>query len=204
MAVILLVVLTSCASLGSNTFTSENRRAGLAEALSTETEADKKKDLALELPFADAVRTTPSAAAEPVPVQSAEKEEVPVTEEEVVVPEEKDLVTTSAETVKEEPAPAVEETVAVPEPAPVAEEKEAVQEKAIENIPKDGIMEKLEAIAGLSGVKLNAKLSVFSEGSVITEEGTVRKMDLNASMLIMDDGKRIPLKDILSLDLSAE
>ena len=83
-------------------------------------------------------------------------------------------------------------------------EKEAVQEKAIENIPKDGIMEKLEAIAGLSGVKLNAKLSVFSEGSVITEEGTVRKMDLNASVLIMDDGKRIPLKDILSLDLSAE
>ena len=127
MAVILLVVLSSCASLGSNTFTSENRRAGLAEALSTDTEADKKKDLALELPFADAVRTTPSSA-EPVPVQSAEKEEVPVTEEEIVVPEEKEPVTTSVETVKEEPAPAVEEAATVPEPAPVTEEKEAVQE----------------------------------------------------------------------------
>ncbi len=83
-------------------------------------------------------------------------------------------------------------------------EKEAVQEKAIENIPKDGIMEKLEAAAGLSGVKPNAKLSVFSDGAVITEEGTVRKIDMNASVLVIDEGKRIPLKDILSLDLSAE
>lgn len=136
MAVILLVVLSSCASLGSNTFTSENRRAGLAEALSTETEADKKKDLALELPFADAVRTTPSAAAEPVPVQSAEKEEVPVTEEEIVVPEEKEPVTVSAETVKEESAPAVEEAAAVPEAAPVTEEKEAVQEAVKDQSPQ--------------------------------------------------------------------
>ncbi len=127
MTVILLVVLSSCASLGSNTFTSENRRAGLAEALSTDTEADKKKDLALELPFADAVRTTPSSA-EPVPVQSAEKEEVPVTEEEIVVPEEKEPVAVSVEAVKEEPVPAVEEAAAVPEAAPVTEEKEAVQE----------------------------------------------------------------------------
>ena len=136
MAVILLVVLSSCASLGSNTFTSENRRAGLAEALSTETEADKKKDLALELPFADAVRTTPSAAAEPVPVQRAEKEEVPVTEEEIVVPEEKEPMTVSTETVKEESAPAVEEAAAVPEAAPVTEEKEAVQEAVKDQSPQ--------------------------------------------------------------------
>lgn len=138
MAVILLVVLSSCASLGSNTFTSENRRAGLAEALSTETEADKKKDLALELPFADAVRTTPSAAAEPVPVQSesAVKEEVPVTEEEIVVPEEKEPVAVSVEAVKEEPVPAVEEAAAVPEAAPVTEVKDEGQKVIKDQAPQ--------------------------------------------------------------------
>ncbi len=136
MAVILLVVLSSCASLGSNTFTSENRRAGLAEALSTETEADKKKDLALELPFADAVRTTPSAAAEPVPVQSTVKEEVPVTEEEIVVPEEKESVAVSVEAVKEEPVPAVEEAAAVPEAAPVTEVKDEGQKVIKDQAPQ--------------------------------------------------------------------
>ena len=53
------ILLSSCTTTGSNVFSSDNRKADIVEALSSEKPDDGKMDLALELPFADTVRNTP-------------------------------------------------------------------------------------------------------------------------------------------------
>ena len=74
------ILLSSCTTTGSNVFSSDNRKADIVEALSSEKPDDGTMDLALELPFADTVRNTP-VQTQP----EAEDEIVPVQTEEAVV-----------------------------------------------------------------------------------------------------------------------
>ena len=127
------ILLSSCTTTGSNVFSSDNRKADIVEALSSEKPDDGKMDLALELPFADTVRNTPvqtqpEAEDEIVPVQTEEAvvETAPAPE---VVPEVEVVIDPdNAETEQEEPSRV--------EPAPVIETVDAptvdaVQEESI-------------------------------------------------------------------------
>ena len=131
------VLLSSCATTDSGMLSSGSRRADIVEALSSEQPEDNKRDLALELPFADAVRNTPQVqpAAEEVPADPAPAEaSVPVAEEaEEIIASEAEV---PAAEIPEAPA---EDAAANPqETADAAEEEpEAVQIAEEEDIAED-------------------------------------------------------------------
>ena len=134
------ILLSSCTTTGSNVFSSDNRKADIVEALSSEKPDDGKMDLALELPFADTVRNTPvqtqpEAEDEIVPVQTEEAvvETAPAPE---VAPEVEVVIDPdNAETVQEEPSRV--------EPAPVIETVDAPTVDAVqeESIPETVVSE---------------------------------------------------------------
>ncbi len=135
------ILLSSCTTTGSNVFSSDNRKADIVEALSSEKPDDGKMDLALELPFADTVRNTPvqtqpAAEEETVPAltEEAVEETIPAPEmaPDVLEVAEPDNVKTAPDEPSETESTPVIETVEMP--AEEVKQEEALPETVVSEV----------------------------------------------------------------------
>ena len=138
------ILLSSCTTTGSNVFSSDNRKADIVEALSSEKPDDGKMDLALELPFADTVRNTPvqtqpAAEEETVPAltEEAVEETIPAPEmaPDVLEVAEPDNAKTAPDEPSEAESTPVIETVEMP--AEEVKQEEAIPEAVVSEVQAD-------------------------------------------------------------------
>ena len=135
------ILLSSCTTTGSDVFSSDNRKADIVEALSSEKPDDGKMDLALELPFADTVRNTPvqtqpAAEEETVPAltEEAVEETIPAPEmaPDVLEVAEPDNAKTAPDEPSEAESTPVIETVGMP--AEEVKQEEAIPETVVSEV----------------------------------------------------------------------
>ena len=135
------ILLSSCTTTGSDVFSSDNRKADIVEALSSEKPDDGKMDLALELPFADTVRNTPvqtqpAAEEETVPAltEEAVEETIPAPEmaPDVLEVAEPDNAKTAPDEPSEAESTPVIETVEMP--AEEVKQEEAIPETVVSEV----------------------------------------------------------------------